>query len=64
MAGKGAVVVLDAKTGGVLALASYPPLDPSRLTGEERAKYVEELTGTPCALGSTGRSGLSARIHL
>src|SRR5690606_36556968 len=32
MAGKGAVVVLDAKTGGVLALASYPPLDASRLT--------------------------------
>jgi len=47
MAGKGAVVVLDAKTGGVLALASYPPLDPSRLTGEERAKYVEELNRDP-----------------
>ena len=28
LAGKGAVVVLDAKSGGVLALASYPPIDP------------------------------------
>lgn len=47
MAGKGAVVVLDAKTGGVLALASYPPIDPSRLTGEGRSAYVEELNKDP-----------------
>ena len=47
MAGKGAVVVLDAKSGGVLALASYPPIDPSRLTGEGRSSYVDELNRDP-----------------
>lgn len=47
LAGKGAAVVLDAKTGGVLALASYPPIDPSRLSGEERSTYVEQLNKDP-----------------
>jgi len=47
LAGKGAAVVLDAKTGGILALASFPAIDPARLTGEDRSSYVEELNQDP-----------------
>ncbi len=42
-AGAGAAVVLDAKSGEILAMASHPSIDPSRLSGEDRADYVKEL---------------------
>ena len=42
-AGAGAAVVLDPRTGDILALASYPALDPAKLSGEGRAEYLEEL---------------------
>ena len=47
LAGAGAAVVLDPRTGDVLALASYPFLDPARLSGEERAEYLQVLNGSP-----------------
>jgi penicillin-binding protein 2 len=39
----GAVVALDPKTGGVLAMVSSPTFKPSLLTGSERRKHFSQL---------------------
>lgn len=43
LAGAGAAIVLDPKNGDILAMASYPFIDPARLIGADRAEYVDEL---------------------
>ncbi len=43
----GAAVVLDARTGAVLALASVPGYDPNRLIPPERGTYYFELLEDP-----------------
>lgn len=45
--GAGAAVVLDARSGEVLAMVSYPGIDPERISGENRAQYVQELNQSP-----------------
>ena len=47
LAGAGAVVVLDPSNGDILAMASYPFIDPARLTGPERGEYVAALNRDP-----------------
>lgn len=43
----GAVVVLDAKSGAVLAMASVPSYDPNRLLPPDRGAYYHELLQSP-----------------
>lgn len=47
LAGAGAAVVLDARTGEILAMASHPGIDPARLTAADRAAYVAALNSDP-----------------
>lgn len=48
LAGKsGAVVALDPRTGGVLALVSEPDVDLTRLSGPDRNAYLAELSQDP-----------------
>lgn len=44
---KGAVVVLDAHTGGVMAMYSAPSYDLNRLAGPEASSYWAEVTNDP-----------------
>jgi len=43
----GAVVAIDPKTGGILAMVSAPTYQPSYLTGNERRKHFSELFLNP-----------------
>jgi len=43
----GAVVALDPKTGGILAMVSAPTYQPSYLTGNQRRKHFSELFLNP-----------------
>lgn len=45
----GSVVVLNAKTGEVLVMASVPGYDPNRLIGPERGEYFGELSRNSAA---------------
>lgn len=47
LAGAGAAIVLDARTGDILAMVSYPSFDPGRMTGSTRADYIAELDSDP-----------------
>ncbi len=43
----GAIVALDPKTGGILAMVSAPSYNPALLTGNERRKHFSELYTDP-----------------
>ena len=43
----GAIVAIDPKTGGILAMVSSPTYNPSYLTGSERRKHFSELYQDP-----------------
>ncbi len=47
MAGAGAAVVMDPRNGDILAMVSYPFINPAKLTGSERGEYVAELNKSP-----------------
>lgn len=46
-AGAGAVVVLDPRTGEILALVSQPGYDPNKFLGEGRSQYYMEILRNP-----------------
>ncbi|HHV54406.1 MAG TPA: penicillin-binding protein 2 [Firmicutes bacterium] len=55
----GSVVVLDLRSGAILALASQPAYDPNRLTnGPDRGAYFTSLLGPPSALLNRALSGI------
>ena len=43
----GAIVAIDPKTGGILAMVSTPTFKPKLLTGAERKKHFAELLLDP-----------------
>lgn len=46
-AGGGAAIVMDPRTGEILALVSEPGFDPERMSGSARAEYYAALTQDP-----------------
>jgi len=56
----GSVVVLDANTGGVVAMASYPTYDPSEFVGGITEKQYQSLTAPPARLLNRATQGLYA----
>jgi cell division protein FtsI/penicillin-binding protein 2 len=49
----GSVVVLDPKTGALLALASYPTYDPNQFADIEEKRFVDPIVGRHYEPGST-----------
>lgn len=43
----GAIVAIDPKTGGIIAMVSSPTYDPNLLTGAERKKHFSQLYNDP-----------------
>ena len=43
----GSIVVVDPRTGGILALVSSPTFDPNNLTGPERSRHFSEMLQDP-----------------
>jgi penicillin-binding protein 2 len=56
----GSVVVLDANTGGVVAMASYPTYAPSEFVGGITQAEYESLTAPPARLLNRATQGLYA----
>ncbi len=56
----GAVVVLDAQTGGVVAMASYPTYDPDEFVGGITQAQYQSLTQPPARLLNRATQGLYA----
>jgi penicillin-binding protein 2 len=56
----GAVVVLDANTGGVVAMASYPTYAPSEFVGGITEAQYQSLTQPPARLVNRATQGLYA----
>jgi penicillin-binding protein 2 len=56
----GAVVVLDASTGAVAAMASYPTFDPSQFVNGVTAAQYKALTSPPARLLNRATQGLYA----
>lgn len=52
-AAAGSVVVMDPKTGGVLAMASYPSYDPEKFPEFDKSLYVNPIVGSSYEPGST-----------
>ncbi len=49
----GSVVVMDPKTGGILAMASVPSYDPSQFSDFDKQVYVNPVVGSSYEPGST-----------
>ena len=50
---EGSVVVMDPKTGGVLAMAAYPSYDPANFVSYEKTLYKNSLVASSYEPGST-----------
>ena len=61
---EGSVVVLDPKTGGVLAMASFPNYDPSNFAAFPKELYINPVVAGSYEPGSTFKSlVMAAAIH-
>ena len=49
----GSVVVMDPKTGGILAMASVPSYDPSHFSDFDKSVYINPVVGSSYEPGST-----------
>jgi len=50
---EGSIVVMDPKTGGILAMASYPSYDPRFYSSAEKERYINPIVGSTYEPGST-----------
>ncbi len=50
---KGCIVVMDPKTGALIAMASYPTYDPNRYSQTDSALFVDPIIGEQYEPGST-----------
>lgn len=53
---QGSVVIMDPKTGGILAMASYPDYDPSSFGDYDKELYTNPVVGSSYEPGSTFKS--------
>jgi cell division protein FtsI/penicillin-binding protein 2 len=50
---EGSIVVMDPKTGGILAMASFPSYDPREYALSEKERYINPIVGSTYEPGST-----------
>lgn len=50
---EGSIIVMDPKTGGILAMASFPSYDPRFYTDAEKERYINPIVGSTYEPGST-----------